>query len=102
MIRGHHPTAEWPGAAAPHDAKRHVIPAASFIPHPRRELIIGDQRFFFSTVANSVSCAECGHNDLGFMFVGSQIPLDDGEPITAEHSALCERCAVKRGRLVAG
>lgn len=100
VVRGHHPTAEWPGFAAPRDAKRHVIPASSFIPHPRRELIIDDQRFFFSTVANPVRCAACHRRDLGFGFVGSQVPVEGTEPTTADHSALCEHCAQKRGRLV--
>jgi hypothetical protein len=29
----------------PRDVKRHRIPASSFIPHPRRALIIGDLQF---------------------------------------------------------
>lgn len=98
-VRGYHPTIEWPGAATPREAKCHLIPASSFIPHPRRELIISDQRFFYSTVSNSVRCAACGNDDLGFAFVSSEIPLDGGEANAADHSALCEKCAAQRAQI---
>src|SRR5207253_2377385 len=74
VVRGHHPTAEWPGAATPAGAKRHVLPALSFIPHPRRELLIGGQRFFFGSVSALVRCAACGSDDNGFGFVGAGTP----------------------------
>jgi hypothetical protein len=109
VVRGYHPSPEWPAsAAAPSSAKRHMIPASSFIPHPRRELIIGDQRFFFSTVSNAVHCVDCGADDIGFGFVGSEvavagaIPIVGGGPPIPDHSALCERCAEKRARVAAG
>src|SRR5579864_994847 len=65
VVRGHHPTPEWPGVAAPPGAKRHLIPAASFNPVPRRELSIGEERFFFNTVARSVTCRDCGQDNVG-------------------------------------
>jgi hypothetical protein len=103
VVRGYHPSPEWPaGAATPSSARRHVIPASSFIPHPRRELIIGDQRFFYSTVTNAVRCADCGSDDIGFGFVGSDVPVAGAiaivgaGPTPQGHSALCEQCAEKR------
>jgi hypothetical protein len=109
VVRGYHPTAEWPAAAdAPAGVRRHVIPASSFIPHPRRELIIGDQRFFYSTVTNAVRCADCGSDDIGFGFVGSDVPVAGAIAMVAAgptpegHSALCERCAEKRVQVAAG
>ena len=93
VIRGYHPSPEWPATSAPPTVQRHQIPAASFIPHPRRELIIDDQRFFYSTVASSVRCVLCGAGDIGFGFVGSEVPLVGMEPTNADHRVLCERCA---------
>ena len=101
VVRGYHPTPEWPGVAAPRNSRRHIVPASSFIPHPRRELIIDSQRFFYSTVANSVRCAGCGRDDIGFGFVSSEVPLVGDVRGTADHSALCEQCAGKRATAVA-
>ena len=91
VVRGYHPTAEWPGADTPLGAKRHVLPALSFIPHPRRELTIDGQRFFYGTVSASVRCSGCGSDDNGFGFVGSD----------AASTTLCEGCAGERARVAA-
>ena len=101
VVRGHHPTAEWPGAATPAGAKRHVLPALSFIPHPRRELMIGGQRFFFGTVSASVRCAACGSDDNGFGFVGAGTPPAGAAPGDADGSTLCETCADERAQVAA-
>ena len=94
VVRGHHPTAEWPGAAAPAGARRHLIPASSFNPPPRRELSIGEEHFFFNTVARSVTCRGCGRDDVGFGFVSSgRTPAGD--------RTLCERCADKQALVAA-
>ena len=99
VVRGHHPTAEWPGAATPAGAKRHVLPALSFIPHPRRELLIGGQRFFFGSVSALVRCAACGSDDNGFGFVGAGTPPAGTDPGEADGSTLCESCADERARV---
>jgi hypothetical protein len=99
VIRGLYPSAEWPeGAAAPAAAQRHAIPAASFIPHPRREIIIADQRFVYSTVARQVRCSLCAREDLGFAFCGSEVPLTEQGPVNTDHSTLCEHCAERQLR----
>jgi hypothetical protein len=99
VVRGLHPTTEWPGASAPPDAKRHVIPALSFNPHPRRELLIDGRRFFYGTVSNAVSCADCGSNDNGFGFVNTEAPVAGAGQLNGDHMALCERCAENRARV---
>jgi hypothetical protein len=101
VVRGYHPTPEWPGVVAPRNSRRHIVPASSFIPHPRREVIIGNQGFFYSTVSNAVSCAGCGRDDIGFGFVSSEVPLVGNVRNTADHSTLCEECAGKRATAVA-
>ncbi|HEY6379115.1 MAG TPA: hypothetical protein VI316_08035 [Candidatus Dormibacteraeota bacterium] len=98
VVRGHHPTPAWPGVAPPPDAKRHILPALSFIPHPRRELRIGGQRFFFGSVPNAVRCADCGGDHHGFGFVTSDDPTAEAPPEATKHTALCESCAAKRAR----
>jgi len=101
VVRGYHPTAEWPGVPAPRNSRRHIVPASSFIPHPRRELIIDGQRFFYSTISNAVRCAACGSQDNGFGFVSSEVPLVGDARNTTDHSTLCEQCAGKRATAVA-
>ncbi len=98
VVRGLHPTSEWPGTLPPHDAKRHIIPTLSFNPHPRRELTIGGQRFFFSSVADSVRCAECGGDQNGFGFVTSDAPSQGADGAGEEHSALCVACAERKAQ----
>jgi len=99
VIRGLHPSPEWPeGAAPPPNAQRHAIPASSFIPHPRRELIIGNQRFFYSTVAQPVRCSACSKDDLGFAFCSSEVPISADGPANPNHSTLCEACAERQSR----
>jgi len=99
VIRGFHPTHEWPGAAAPPGAQRHVIPAASFNPHPRRELSIRDELFRYNTVASSACCTSCGKSGIGFGFVSSASSLEGAERNPAAHRTLCEPCAEKQARV---
>jgi len=99
VIRGFHPTPEWPGALAPPGAQRHHVPAASFNPHPRRELSIRDERFRYNTVASSACCTSCGKSGIGFGFVSSASPLEDAERTPAVHRTLCEPCAEKQARV---
>jgi hypothetical protein len=99
VVRGHHPTPEWPGTPPPRSAQRHVLPALSFIPHPRRELSIGGQRWFYGTVSNSVRCAGCGRDDNGFGFVSSEVVNGDAGNSALAHTTLCERCAETRARV---
>jgi hypothetical protein len=99
VVRGYHPTADWPSSSsAPPDVKRHTIPALSFIPHPRRELLLGGQRFFFGSVSSSLRCADCGGDHHGFGFVSSDDPSPEAGEDATKHSALCESCAEKRAR----
>lgn len=93
VVRGYHPTAEWPRAGVPPGTKRHLIPAASFSPHPRRERIIGDERFQLNTLPASLRCRECGKDDLGFGFVSSAIRTAEAEPSPTHDRTLCEACA---------
>ncbi|MGO8686101.1 MAG: hypothetical protein ACLQT7_02795 [Candidatus Dormibacteria bacterium] len=91
VLRGNPASAEAPGARP--DPARHLIPAASFNPHPRRGLTIGDERFSYDTLANSARCRECGKDDLGFGFVSAAIPVDGaGQGVTVDRN-LCESCA---------
>ena len=98
VVRGLHPTSEWPGTPPPADAKRHIIPTLSFNPHPRRELNIDGQRYFFSSVANSLRCAECGGDQNGFGFVTSDAPTEEAGEGGEEHTALCVACAEKQAQ----
>jgi hypothetical protein len=75
------------------DPARHLIPAASFNPHPRRGLTIGGERFFYNTLANSARCRACGKDDLGFGFVSAAIPVDGVDKGLALRRNLCETCA---------
>ncbi|MGA8016410.1 MAG: hypothetical protein WCB85_10885 [Candidatus Dormiibacterota bacterium] len=95
VVRGYHPTAEWPGTAAPPGSQRHHIPAASFNPHPRPERTVGDEQFEYSTVAASICCRDCGNSDLGFGYVSSRAPLGSEELASADRT-LCEACINKR------
>lgn len=75
------------------DPARHLIPAASFNPHPQRGLVIGGEQFRFNTLVNSASCRACGKADLGFGFVSVAIPVDGSELGLAPNRSLCESCA---------
>lgn len=102
VVRGFYPTSDWPAATAtPPNVKRHILPALSFIPHPRRELFIGGQRFFYTSVPNAVQCPACGSNDNGFGFVRSDDESDSENGRDAPgRRALCELCAEKRAQPV--
>jgi hypothetical protein len=82
----------------PADPERHLIPAASFNPHPRRGLTIGQERFQYNTLASSTCCRACGKDDLGFGFVSSAIPVDGPDHDPAPNRSLCETCAEKLAR----
>lgn len=99
VIRGFHPTPEWPGLLAPAGAQRHLIPAASFNPHPRRELSIRDERFGYNTVASSACCRSCGKSGIGFGFVRSASSLEDAKLSPAVQQTLCESCAENQARV---
>ena len=99
VVRGYHPTPEWPGGDAPRTAKRYLISAASFNPHPRRELTIGDERFVFSTLPNSVCCKSCGQGDMGFGFVSAEAPLAGARRSAVGLRSLCESCAESQARI---
>jgi hypothetical protein len=96
VVRGLGREPAWPDAASAAAGQRHVVPALSFIPHPRRELLIDGERFFFGSVRNSVRCNACGGGLDGFGFVasGAQDQADEGAAV--RHSTLCERCATER------
>ena len=96
VIRGHHPSPEWPGAAVPAKAQRHRVPAASFNPFPLRELRIADERFRYNTVAGSVCCKSCGTSSMGFGFVSDDTSLASDERSATGHRTLCEPCAEKQ------
>ena len=96
VIRGYHPTPAWPGSVAPPGAQRHLVPASSFNPHPRREISIGDQRFGYNTVAGSACCNSCGKGGIGFGFVSADSSLPSAERSPAIHQILCELCAEKQ------
>jgi hypothetical protein len=83
----------------PRDPARHLIPAASFNPHPQRGLSIGGEQFRYNTLANSVSCRVCGKDDLGFGFVSVVIPVDGSEHGLAPDRSLCETCAEGQARV---
>jgi hypothetical protein len=99
VVRGHHPTPEWPGADPPRTARRYVISAASFNPHPRRELTIGDGRFVFATLPNSVRCRSCGAGDMGFGFVASEAPPAGTRRSAVGLRSLCEPCAERQAQV---
>jgi hypothetical protein len=80
----------------PPDPNRHLIPAASFNPQPRRGLTIGNERFQYNTLANSARCRACGKNDLGFGFVSSAIPVVGSDQAPASNRSLCETCAERQ------
>jgi hypothetical protein len=82
----------------PPDTERHLIPAASFNPHPRRGLTIGSERFQYNTLANSARCRACGKDDLGFGFVSSAIPDEGPDHAPASNRSLCETCAERQAR----
>lgn len=96
VIRGQHPSPEWPAAGAPPTAQRHRVPASSFNPFPRRELIIADERFRYNTVARSVCCKSCGRSSMGFGFVNIDTSLASDERSATGHRTLCEPCAEKQ------
>jgi hypothetical protein len=98
VVRGYYPVSTWPGAATPSDVKRHTLPALSFIPHPRRELLIDGRQFFFGYVPDAVRCADCGGDHHGFGFVTSDDPVPEARKEAAKHTALCEPCAERRAR----
>jgi hypothetical protein len=103
VVRGLRQSAGSPAdAGAPARAQRHSIPASSFIPHPRRELIIDGQRFVFSTVAPSVSCATCAKDALGFAFCSSDVPLSGATATPSARRTLCEPCAERQARKQGG
>ena len=98
VVRGYLTTLESRDRAPDHE--RHLIPSASFNPHPPRGLTIGDERFQYSTLANSARCRACGRDDLGFGFVSSTgIPVDGYEPVLAPNRSLCETCAERQARV---
>ena len=101
VIRGPHPTSEWPGGVAPAKAQRHRVPAASFNPFPLRELRIDDERFRFNTVAGSVCCKSCGKSGMGFGFVNADTSLASDERSATGHRTLCEPCAEKQAHAAA-
>ena len=82
------------------DPARHLIPAASFNPHPQRGLSIGGEQFRYNTLANSASCRVCGRDDLGFGFVSVTIPADGSDPDLAPNRSLCETCAEGQARVI--
>lgn len=94
VVRGTQPPGETGAGRA--GVRRHTLAARSFNPHPRRELTIAGERFFYGTVSNGVRCADCGRDDHGFGFIS----FDADHPGASLHSssagALCERCAQKR------
>lgn len=97
VVRGYLAT---PGSPdAPPDPDRHLIPAASFNPHPRRGLTIGAERFQYATLANSIRCRACGKDDLGFGFVSSAVPVDGPDHTPAPNHSLCESCAERQARV---
>jgi len=98
VVRGYQPTSARPGTATPPGTKRHILPALSFIPHPRRELLIGGQRFFFGSVPRAARCAGCGADHHGFGFVSLDEPRPNAGPEAARHSALCVLCADKQAQ----
>jgi hypothetical protein len=98
VVRGYHPTPEWPRDAVPPGTRRHLIPAASFSPHPRRERMIGEERFQLNTLPPSLRCRECGRDDLGFGFVSSAIRTAEAAPSPTRDRTLCEACADKLTR----
>ena len=97
VVRGQLAPSE--GSNVRRDPARHLIPAASFNPHPQRGLIIGDERFHYNTLANSARCRACGKDDLGFGFVSSAIPVDGPEHGLAPNRSLCETCAESQTRV---
>jgi hypothetical protein len=81
------------------DHERHLVPSASFNPHPPRGLTIGDERFQYSTLANSARCRACGKDDLGFGFISSTgLPGDASAPPVTPNRSLCEACAERQAR----
>ena len=101
VIRGQHPTPEWPSAGAPPKAQRHRVPASSFNPYPPRELSIADERFRYNTVAGSVCCKSCGKSSMGFGFVNADTSLASDERSATGHRTLCEPCAEKQAHAAA-
>ncbi len=99
VICGFHPTADWPGPEAPPGSKRHLISAASFNPHPRRELVIQGDRFCFNTLPNSVHCRSCGEGDIGFGFVSPEADSAGTERSPIGVRTLCEPCAEWQARV---
>ncbi len=95
VVRGHPASSQSPDG----DRDRHLIPAASFNPHPQRALSIGGENFRFNTLANSASCRSCGKDDLGFGFVSVAIPPDGSDPDLAPNRSLCEACAESQARV---
>jgi hypothetical protein len=100
VVRGYHPSAGWLGTDAPLDAKRHIVPALSFNPHPRRELTIGGQKFFLSSVPNSVPCLACASLDNGFSFIRSASGGSGSGDGQADVHSFCVPCAEKLARVV--
>jgi hypothetical protein len=96
VVRGYLTTLGSPDG--PPDPDRHLIPAASFTPHPRRGLTIGDERLQYNTLANSTRCRACGKDDLGFGFVSSAIPVEGPDRAPAPNRSLCEACAERQAR----
>ena len=96
VVRGYLETLGRPDA--PRDPARHLIPAASFNPHPRRGLTIGLEQFQYTTLANSARCRVCGKDDLGFGFVSSAIPVDGPDHAPPPNRSLCEVCAERQAR----
>lgn len=96
VVRGFGPASAWPGPASDPEPKRHILPALSFIPHPRRELLIEGQRFYFSSLPSSVRCAACDRDHNGFGFVTSDNPTAEQDDEASKHSTLCENCAATR------
>ena len=101
VIRGNHPSTEWPGSGIPTTAQRHRVPAASFNPFPLRELRIADERFRYNTVASSVCCKSCGKTSMGFGFVSDDTSLASDERSATGHRTLCEPCAEQQAHAAA-
>ncbi|MGD0833135.1 MAG: hypothetical protein ABSA40_01750 [Candidatus Dormibacteria bacterium] len=99
VIRGLHPTAEWPRAEPPPGSRRHLVSAASFNPHPPRELVIQGDRFSFSTLPNSVRCRSCGVGDIGFGFVSPEASPAGTVRSAVGLRTLCEPCAEWQARV---
>jgi hypothetical protein len=96
VVRGLLTSAGVVGQTPPSEIKRHIVPALSFIPHPRRELLIDGRRYFFGSVTSSTRCAVCGADPNGFAFVTSDSVSEAEADDPSRHSTLCERCAAQR------